>query len=49
MKNHGQVCGLSWSPDGRFLASGGNDNTLYIWEDESDSCYPENGPKFEFS
>ena len=29
----GQVCGLKWSPDGRQLASGGNDNRLNIWQD----------------
>ncbi|OQR89918.1 hypothetical protein THRCLA_09512 [Thraustotheca clavata] len=26
-----EVCGLSWSPDGTKLASGGNDNVLCIW------------------
>lgn len=26
-----EVCGLKWSPDDRELASGGNDNQLYIW------------------
>ena len=27
LKGHDQeVCGLKWSPDGRYLASGGNDN-----------------------
>ena len=26
-----EVCGLRWSPDGRELASGGNDNVLLIW------------------
>jgi len=27
-----EVCGLKWSPDGTLLASGGNDNRLYIWD-----------------
>eukprot|EP01041_Mallomonas_annulata_P010853 gene10853-22654_t len=27
-----EVCGLSWSPDGTTLASGGNDNTLCLWD-----------------
>ncbi|KAK9807688.1 hypothetical protein WJX72_006157 [[Myrmecia] bisecta] len=26
-----EVCGLKWSPDDRELASGGNDNQLYVW------------------
>ena len=32
MSRHTQeVCGLRWSPDGKYLASGGNDNMLHIW------------------
>lgn len=27
-----EVCGLKWSPDGRLLASGGNDNQVNIWD-----------------
>ncbi|KAG7173280.1 Cell division cycle protein 20-like [Homarus americanus] len=27
-----EVCGLQWSPDGRHLGSGGNDNQVNIWE-----------------
>lgn len=33
MKDHTQeVCGLAWSPDGSYLASGANDNTLCIYD-----------------
>ncbi|RWS30296.1 cell division cycle protein 20-like protein [Leptotrombidium deliense] len=26
-----EVCGLKWSPNGKYLASGGNDNTICVW------------------
>lgn len=26
-----EICGLRWSPDGRHIASGGNDNKLTIY------------------
>ena len=26
-----EVCGLKWSPDEKMLASGGNDNKLFVW------------------
>uniref|UniRef100_A0A1B6M5E7 Fizzy-related protein homolog n=1 Tax=Graphocephala atropunctata TaxID=36148 RepID=A0A1B6M5E7_9HEMI len=26
-----EICGLKWSPDNQYLASGGNDNRLYVW------------------
>ena len=32
-----EVCGLKWSFDGQQLASGGNDNKLYIWSPHSGS------------
>ncbi|ESO96033.1 hypothetical protein LOTGIDRAFT_206325 [Lottia gigantea] len=33
LSNHTQeICGLRWSPDGRYLASGANDNLLNIWD-----------------
>lgn len=32
LKLHTQeVCGLKWSPDCRYLASGGNDNVVGVW------------------
>lgn len=27
-----EICGLSWSPDGNYLASGGNDNLACVWD-----------------
>lgn len=32
-----EVCGLKWSPEGNYLASGGNDNMLMIWDYASTS------------
>ncbi|XP_039037116.1 cell division cycle 20.2, cofactor of APC complex-like [Hibiscus syriacus] len=33
IKQHAdEVCGLKWSTEGNRLASGGNENLLYIWE-----------------
>lgn len=32
-----EVCGLKWSPSGQYLASGGNDNLLCIWDASSAS------------
>ncbi len=33
LRGHTQeVCSLEWSPDGNYLASGGNDNLLCIWD-----------------
>lgn len=37
LSGHSQeVCGLKWSPDGRYLASLGNDNLVYVWSDVQD-------------
>ncbi|XP_052332865.1 cell division cycle protein 20 homolog isoform X1 [Oncorhynchus keta] len=37
LSGHSQdVCGLKWSPDGRYLASGGNDNLVYVWSGVQD-------------
>ena len=27
-----EICGLKWSPDGKMLASGGNDNIVNVWD-----------------
>lgn len=34
-----EVCGLKWSPDNQNLASGGNDNKLYVWNMHSTQPY----------
>ncbi len=44
-----KVCGLAWSPDGKLLASGGNDNVLNVWEAERAECYSKSTPKFRFT
>lgn len=33
-----EVCGLKWSPDKQYLASGGNDNKLILWTPRSNSA-----------
>lgn len=38
--HHQEICGLSWSPDGRTLASGGNDNCLCLWDATKGSSGP---------
>ena len=30
--HQGEVCGLTWRPDGAYLASGANDNIVNIWD-----------------
>lgn len=32
-----EICGLKWSPDGRYIASGGNDNKLLVYSHEKQS------------
>jgi cell division cycle 20-like protein 1, cofactor of APC complex len=27
-----EVCGLKWNPEGTQIASGGNDNKLFVWD-----------------
>lgn len=33
--HEGEVCGLQWNPEGDYLASGANDNTVRIWDASS--------------
>lgn len=41
LEGHSQeVCGLKWSPDGRYLASGGNDNMVNVWSGVTQSPDP---------
>lgn len=44
-----EVCGLRWSPDGRFLASGGNDNLLNIWPSEGSQYLTADTPVYTFT
>jgi cell division cycle 20-like protein 1 (cofactor of APC complex) len=37
MGHRQEVCGLRWSAEGDYLASGGNDNKLMVWSPESTS------------
>lgn len=30
-KHQGQICSVKWNPQGNLLASGGNDDMVYIW------------------
>ena len=55
--HHGEICGLKWRSDGEYLASGGNDNLVNIWDarleqsllnanDESKEIEVRTQPKF---
>lgn len=42
-----EICGLAWSPDGAYLASGGNENKLCVW-DATMSSSASTTPRYEF-
>lgn len=50
MTGHSQeVCGLAWSPDGKMLASGGNDNVLNVWSTINGEKITQTVPTYSFS
>ncbi|VDP34587.1 unnamed protein product, partial [Soboliphyme baturini] len=50
LRGHTQeVCGLRWSPDGRYLASGGNDNLLNIWSKDLTGYTADPQPVYTFT
>ncbi|GAB6028900.1 hypothetical protein CHUAL_004699 [Chamberlinius hualienensis] len=44
-----EVCGLRWSPNRRYLASGGNDNLIHVWPAVSSERYAESKPIYTFN
>ncbi|XP_050308762.1 cell division cycle protein 20 homolog [Anthonomus grandis grandis] len=44
-----EVCGLKWSPDGKYLASGGNDNVLNVWAAVNEGHHSEGAPLHSFT
>jgi cell division cycle protein 20 (cofactor of APC complex) len=48
--NHTQeICGLSWSLDGKLLASGGNDNVVNIWPMATGDMTTNSSPLFSLN
>lgn len=44
-----EVCGLRWSPDGSYLASGANDNLLHVWSRSPSDMHAQATPIHTFS
>ncbi|KAJ8406381.1 hypothetical protein AAFF_G00306120 [Aldrovandia affinis] len=43
-----EVCGLKWSPDGKHLASGGNDNLVFVWPGVQDGTTQTATHQFDY-
>lgn len=48
-KHTQEVCGLKWSPDGKLLGSGGNDNILNIWDANMNASQVNETPLYSLS
>lgn len=48
LKKNFKVCGLKWSTDGRYLASGGNDNMLNIYSGYPGQATYQSEPVYSF-
>ncbi|XP_050087422.1 cell division cycle protein 20 homolog [Anopheles aquasalis] len=44
-----EVCGLKWSPDGKYLASGGNDNLVHVWSAANGAPHATSEPVHVFN
>uniref|UniRef100_A0A182VUM5 CDC20/Fizzy WD40 domain-containing protein n=1 Tax=Anopheles minimus TaxID=112268 RepID=A0A182VUM5_9DIPT len=44
-----EVCGLKWSPDGKYLASGGNDNLVHVWSAANGAPHATGDPLHVFN
>ncbi|XP_055599474.1 cell division cycle protein 20 homolog [Uranotaenia lowii] len=50
LRSHTQeVCGLKWSTDGKYLASGGNDNMVHVWSAANGATHTNADPIFAFN
>ncbi|XP_055637813.1 cell division cycle protein 20 homolog [Toxorhynchites rutilus septentrionalis] len=50
LRGHSQeVCGLKWSTDGKYLASGGNDNLVNVWSVANGAPHTTTNPVHAFN
>lgn len=47
--HQGEVCGLTWRADGEYLASGGNDNLVNIWDSRLNDSLTSSEPDIRHS